>query len=161
MTEESLQVEPYTGPALVYGLWRENGIVVVGASWAAKAANEIEAIVEATSWGQAKAASDAATNVYGPLGDELENLDLAPDDPVDVDEIPGWADGDWPPMLCLYTEEYLPSDWAIGEAYSTMLNGEGIVIRNEDEARLLEIAQRAGARLTRDDSLIGRLDPQW
>lgn len=159
--EEPLKVDSYTGPALVYGLWSENGFVVVGAAWAANAADEIEAIVEARSWGQAKAASDAATHVYGPLGDDLEDLDLAPDDPVAVDEIPGWTDGDWPPMVCLYTEEYLPSDWPIGEAYSTMLNGQGIVIPTEDEARLLEIAKRAGAELTRDDALVRRLDPQW
>lgn len=161
MTEEPLKVEPYTGPALVYGLWRENGFVVVGAAWAAKAADEIEAIVEARTWNQAKEASDSARHVYGPISDDLEDFGFAPDDPVVVDEIPGWADGDWPPMVCLYTEEYLPSDWPLGEVFSTMLNGDGVVIPHEHEPRLLEIAQRAGAPLSRDDSLISRLDPQW
>lgn len=161
MTGELLQVEPYTGPALVYGLWHESGFVVVGAAWAAAAADEIEAIISAKSWALAKAASDAATHVYGPLAEELEHLDLAPEDPVDTDEIPGWLDGDWPPMVCLYTEQYLPNDWPIGEVYSTWLNGQGVVIPEDDESRLIEIAGLAGAPLTRDDSLIGRLDPQW
>lgn len=161
MTGEPLQFEPYTGPALIYGLWRENGFVVVGAAWAAAAADEIEAIVEAQTWSQAKAASDSASHIYGPIGDDLEDLDLAPNGPVVVDQIPGWLDGDWPPMVCLFTEEYLPCDWPVGEVYSTTLNGEGIVIPTDDEQSLLEIAQRAGAPISRDDSLIDRLDPQW
>lgn len=154
-------MKPYRGPALVYGMWREVGYVIVGAAWAAKAANEIDAIVSAKTWQQAKHASDAATHVHGPLADDLEDLDLAPDDPLALDEIPGWMDGDWPPMVCLHTEEYLPTDWPIGEVYSTTFNGDGVVIPAEQEQRLLNIARQAGAQLMRDDRLVGWLDPQW
>lgn len=161
MNGERLAVEPYDGPALVYGMWRGAGYVVLGAEWAAKAAEEIEAIIGAKTWGQAKVASDAATHVSGPLDDDLEDRDLAPDDPVIQDDIPGWADGDWPPMPCLYTEYFLPEDWPIGEEYSTTLNGDGFLIPPEDEQRLLQIAAQSGAPIARDDALVHRLDPDW
>lgn len=92
MNDEPIEIEPYSGPELVYGMWREAGYVVVGAEWAAKAADEIEAIVGAKTWGQAKAASDAATHIDGPLDDDLGDLDFAADDPVVHDEIlAGWT----------------------------------------------------------------------
>lgn len=164
MSNEPIKIKPYEGTPLVYGLWREAGFVVVGAEWAAKAAEEIGSALEARTWADFVAVSVAITATSRPVseGEEEEFLDEHPaSDPVNTDEIPGWADGDWPPMVCLYTEEYLPGDWPIGETYSTMLNGDGIVIPAEHEQRLLDIARQAGAPFTRDDTLVGRLDPQW
>jgi hypothetical protein len=156
-------VEPYEGPDLVYGMWRGIGFVVLGAEWAAKAASEIDSLLAASTWAEFVEASRGITAIGKPVdeGDEEEFFDDHPrSQPVVRDEIPGWADGDWPPMACLYTDEYLPDDWPIGETYSTMLNGDGIVIPTSEEQRLLEIAERAGAPLTRDDTLVGRLEPQ-
>lgn len=164
MSDEPIKIKRYEGPALVYGMWREAGYVVVGAEWAPKAAEQIDSVLAARTWEDFVAASVAVTTTWQPVseGDKEEFLDEHPaSDPVNNDEIPGWADGDWPPMVCLYTETYLPSDWPIGEMYSTTRNGDGVVIPVEDEQRLLEIARQAGATLTRDDTLVGRLDPQW
>jgi hypothetical protein len=165
MTDDAeTDVESYQGPALVYGLWRGIGFVVVGAEWASKAAAEIDALLAARTWADFASASRAITAIGQPVaeGDEEEFFEEHPrSEPVVRDEIPGWADGDWPPMACLYTDEYLPDDWPIGEMYSTTLNGDGLVVPVNDERLLLEIAEQAGASLTRNDTLVGRLDPHW
>jgi len=157
---EAVQVAPYDGPDLIYGLWRDEAFVVVGKEWARAAAKEIEAIYRARTWGEAVAASLAAVNIWGPLDEEYLK-DYAPDEAFNVAEIPAYGDGDWPEMVCSYTGQFMPDDWPIGEVYSTVLSGDGIVIDRGDEARLVEIARAAGAPLNRDDSAIAGLDPDW
>lgn len=161
MTDELGELPTYTGKPLIYGVWRESWMLgVVARDWALAAATELDAILGAETWAEAFAASNAATHVYGPVDDEcLEVHD--PNAPVDVQEIPGVGDGDWPPMIPLHTAEFLPEEWPIGAAYETIFNGEGVVVDLADEARLLEIARLAGADLVRDDDLIARLDPLW
>ena len=149
--------DPYEGPDLVYGDWMSSGFVVVGEEFAKCVAKEVSDIVEAANWAEAKRASDATTVVPGPLEDELEDLGLDPDGPVETESIPGWGDGDWPPMAVTYTEDFLPEDWNLGEVWETRLNGDGVFVPEEEETKLLDQARLAGAKIRRDDGLIAAM----
>lgn len=153
-------VARYDGPDLVYGMWRGQGFVVVGRDWAAAAAKELQAIFSARTWREAVDVVTSAVSTWTPIDEDFLD-DYEPDEEFDVGEVPGYGDGDWPPMVCSYTANFLPDDWPVGEVYSTTLNGEGVIIDPVQEPRLIELARAAGASLTRDDAAIDGLDPDW
>lgn len=156
-SSSGISVARYDGPDLIYGMWREMYLVVIDRAWAERAAAEIESIRSASTWGAAYRAGLEAEHITCPIEEDL--YDHEPGDAFDWDLVT--ADDDWPPMVSLYTARDLPRDWPIGEDYRTTFSGDGVVILPEEEGRLLAIAEAAGAPLTRDDNLVGRLDPNF
>jgi len=78
----------------------------------------------------------------------------------DPDELPGHADGDWPPMPGALMLGWLPGDLveSYGEVMTTVLNGDRLDIGDEEQARGLAAAlAERGVILVRDDALVERL----
>jgi len=79
---------------------------------------------------------------------------------IDPDLLPGYADGDWPPMPGALMLGWLPDDLveAYGRVTTTVLNGDRLDIEDADQAReLAAVLAERGVKLTRDDALIAKV----
>ncbi len=119
----------------------------------------INTAIHTGTWGDLKGAVDSnpVRGGWEDMIDPEEPPDL--DDRVDPDSVPGYADGDYPPMPGALMLEWLPADLQEdGDYVQTTLNGDRLDIENEAPA--LKVAAKLeamGYQLTRDDRLIRSL----
>jgi hypothetical protein len=119
----------------------------------------INTAINGGTWGDLKAVLDANPARYD--WDDMVDPEEPPnlDEPVDPDSVPGYPDGDYPPMPGDLMLEWLPRELQeYGKYVQTTLNGDRLDI--EDEASAQKVASKLkemGYQLTRDDRLIRSL----
>lgn len=114
--------------------------------------------IESGSWDQLKAAVDK--DGRGDFDDWFVDWSPEPGERFDdPDDIPGYADGDYPPMIGQLMLEWLPDELTgeYGEYESTTLNGDRLYIEELEEVeRLADELRSLGYQVGRDDELMRR-----
>lgn len=110
-------------PFLIHSF--DRSLVVMPRSEARRLAALNEALERCMTWGEFvhAVADDAATRRY--LEDAFDNELPDADRPFDAEELPGFADGDWPTWPKQAMLEWLPNSvTSLGTIETTMLNGD-------------------------------------
>lgn len=119
--------------------------------YAQERAQEIEALLAVTTWGQAKALN------LTHLGDRFED-EIADAEPYTLREDPALADGDFPAMVSQWALDNLffpPEVFVrIGTVKHTIFNGPFLAIDPDREAEVVTILREAGYHVERDDRLV-------
>lgn len=142
---------------LVYGLWRDETFAVVGQEWALRASEEIRAWETASTVAEAlKLALGEDPAIWPPVdADAYDGFE--DDEPFSLDDLGAVNDGDWPGMPAARTFDWLPEAEEIGETVETIFNGPYLRITPTQEKALLDLGERLGVRLERDDRLINAI----
>ncbi len=157
---------------LVYGE-SNGGLTFLEKEYALDIGGFREALGEASTWGELKArvseerykeAVDAwAANQLDCLTDEGGAEDNEPgvtppdpDDAFDAEELPGYAEGDWPEFAPTMMDKWL--DEEIIEEYGgyvrPLMNADYPVIDFDNEERVVSLLEARGHVCTRDDDVI-------
>jgi hypothetical protein len=152
--------------AVVYGLYAlHESFALFDADEAATLADEYRALWSCRTHGDLLALLPSLRLVRPWT--EPEDLLGRENDPLDWQDQPGVADGDWPPMPTANALQLFPAGdpvWADIRAEagavieSTVLNGDYVSLPIDREADLLAVLGRHGIATTRDDALIALMD---
>ena len=109
-------------------------------------------------WGELRRA--VAVDDRDDVDDWGLDEEISDNSAIDPDLLPGYADGDWPPMPGALMLGWLPDDLveAYGRVTTTVLNGDRLDIEDADQAReLAAVLADRGVKLTRDDAFIAKV----
>lgn len=148
---------------LVYGDGGE-GLVFLERGYARDIAAFREALYRASTWGELQERApreryDEAVERWTESKQDDEEREVSPpalENPFDGDEIPGYADGDWPEFAPHMMEDWVSREIINdhgGYVYPT-LNAEYPVIDFGSEEEVVAILEEEGYVCTRDDDLV-------
>jgi hypothetical protein len=145
---------------LVYGhAWLHDCLAFADADTALSEATEIMAIATAATW---RAATNIETHhVFNPVVEQVaEDPDRDLDEPFNIFDAYGVADGDWPGMVTARALSLLPKDLQdrYGTIVDTNFNGPYLEVPLTNEAGLIAALEERGYQMRRDDNLINLLD---
>lgn len=115
------------------------------------------AATESRTWGEFRARVGAieAARIDREGFDDLGRARPANADAFDAEDVPGRADGDWPPWLAAEQEAVLPPALLarFGQTCESVFNGSFVYIDARHEAALLDALASHGIRVRRRDDL--------
>lgn len=112
-------------------------------------------------WGEFQA--NVPAHVYeeimaGMKDDEDPEALPQPEDAFDVNDIPGYDDGDWPIWPLQYMLDWMPRDiqQQFGRVVPSAVNGDSLELMPEKADELVRALESQGFRCTEDESLVIR-----
>lgn len=147
-----------TKSSWVYGLWREEALVVLEDDWATAADEELSAWKAVRTWGEARILADRTVAQRPPFDPEdVEESQDEPDDaPFRLTDLGSIGDGDWPRMPAQLSLDLISEEWKIGEEVDTVFSGPYLLITPDRAADLVRHSEESG-RTVRRDALINRV----
>lgn len=150
---------------IIYGVWAEQ-LILIPKERALELASIHGALNASKTWGEFK--SRVPAHVYkevlrmirSELDEDEERVFLIPkpDSPFDPDDIPGYADGDWPGWPAQEMLKWMPKDiqQKYGKVEISVLNGDFLEIGPGREAEVIAALEDCGYKCTKDTNLIER-----
>ncbi|AYA23168.1 hypothetical protein C6369_000250 [Rhodococcus rhodochrous] len=108
-------------------------------------------------WGQARAALSATR--WQEIVERFEGWEQdppAPEEPFDLSQVPGNADGDWPEWPAQQMLDWMPPELIAryGRSTASVLNGDFLDIDPQHEAALVAALEEMGWSCRRNDALV-------
>jgi len=141
----------------------DGGLVVIPLTEARQLAALNDALEQSTSWGDflQRVADDHATQSYlaDQYGDELPDED----EPFDADEVPGFADGFWPPFPKEVTLSWIPmAVRQLGTVRGSAFGAEYLHIEEERRSDVIDALRSEGFASVEDtEDLVARACGAW
>lgn len=132
----------------------ETGAVVFAERARAESVARLRAAFEQSStWGELRSRLEPAE-----LSEVLRNMDLQPVDvdpeaPFDPDDVPGYADGDYPEWLQQTMLQWFPAELipTYGQRMDSVLNGEFLQLPAHVADEVADLLRQRGHAVTRSD----------
>lgn len=143
-----------TEATFVMGDLNDN-LILIPADVAEELATLRKAINTSSTWGEFLAAVGDDANMREQL---IEwELEPAPSDPFDADQLPGFKDGDWPTWPQQAMLEWLPAEVvAMGTVEDSRINGEALAIASGLKTEVVAAMGAAGKEVVEDQRLVER-----
>ncbi|MDP9371073.1 MAG: hypothetical protein M3Q65_01170 [Chloroflexota bacterium] len=149
---------------VIYGRLWDDELVLLPLDTARYLATLREALTEAKTWGEfkARAPEGAYAEVVEMIADNADGdeefTEPAADTPFDPEDIPGYADGDWPLLPPQHMFDWLPEDLQqrYGHTGDTVLNGPYLAIDPAHTRELVAEMEARGYHCTEDSDLLQR-----
>lgn len=138
---------------ILYAVSETDAAVFAERSMAESVGRTRQAISESATWGELRKALDdeAAAELSVMLSDS--DIVRTDDETLDADDIPGYADGDYPTWLQQVMLDWFPSDLIdrYGARSNSVLNGEFIDIPGDCAEEVAEELRQRGHTVERTD----------
>lgn len=139
----------------------DGGLVVLPVDEARRLAGLNDALEQSQTWSdflRSIARDDAALSY---LADQYDDELPDPDASFDADEIPGFAEGRWPPFPKASTDQIPDSVRALGALCATAFDVDLVHINEARREDTIAALRRVGFDCVDDDDLIGRACGSW